>query len=452
MQIVPENFPRTQEKTSLQLNDLMQDVLKQAMRIGATDASVEASHQCGFSVDVRKQQVETVAFNEDKGVSLTIYIGQRQGRASSSDTSPAALEKMVLAAYEIAGVSAVDSCFGLPDLDLKTSNYPDLDLHHPWTVNPNDAIDLAKACEEYAFSYDAKISNSDGVNISTAANMHGFITSQGSTALLHSTRHQISCSLLAEDNGKMQRDYEYTASRNPKDLYSIQLLAEQSAQNTINRLGAKKISTQKVPVLFSSRVSSSLFSSFVSAISGSNLYRRHSFLLDALGQEIFPQFIHVYEQPHLLGALGSSPFDGEGVLTRPNTLIKDGIINQYVLSSYTARKLGLKTTANSGGVNNLTIDPTAGGLDDLVKLMHRGLIVTELMGQGVNILTGDYSRGAVGFWVEGGEIKHPVEEITIAGNLKDMFKLIVAVGSDKNPNKATRCGSVLVEEMMLSGH
>lgn len=452
MTILPENTLITQEKTDNDLKKIMDYVLSYAKTIGASDASVDVNYNHGFSVDVRKGDVETVAFNEDKSVSVTVYNGHQQGSASGSDTSIGALEAMVLAAYGIAKVSAADPCFGLPDRDLMTNQYVELDLFYPWELTPPEAIDLAIRCEREAFALDKRISNSDGVSVSTYSFCGGFATSQGANALLRSSRHQMSCSLIAQAGEAMQRDYEYTVARKSSQLLPVDVLAARAVHNATSRLGAKKISTQTVPVVFSSRVSSGLFSSFINAVSGSNLYRKNTFLLDSLGKAIFPKMIQVYEQPHLPNALGSAAFDNEGVPTRANRIVIDGCVNQYVLGSYSARKLGLKTTANAGGVFNLTVDATTGSLPTVLKLMDKGLLVTELMGSGVNILTGDYSRGASGFWVENGEIQYPVEGITIAGNLTDMYKSIAAVGSDINPNSATRCGSVLVESMMVSGN
>jgi len=442
---------RIELKSTQELITLMDQVLDEARRQGATDAAVSLSHDAGFSVNVRMGEVETVAFSEEKNLGVTVYFGKQKGHASSSDTSSEALSAMVSAASEIAKVSAPDPCFGLPDAHLVMKNYPDLDLFHPWNMTPADAIQQALACESQALSLDQRIANSDGVNLATAAFCVGYASTQNFSAIVQSTRHSISASLVAKAFDKMQRDYDYTTARHPAGLRLIDALAKSVVERTISRLGAKQIKTQSCPVLFSSRVSSGLFSSLIQAISGSNLYRRNSFLLNSMGERLFPAMIQVYEQPHILGALGSSPFDGEGLVTRPNVFIKDGILQQYVLGSYSARKLGLETTANSGGVSNLTVDATAGDLADLLKTMDKGLLVTELMGQGVNILTGDYSRGASGFWVENGVIQFPVEEVTIAGNLKDMFQSIIAVGSDINPNIATRCGSVLIENMMLAG-
>ncbi len=451
MRTLPQVTNRGQLKSTEELSSVMQDILARAQHQGATEASVAINHDCGFSIDVRMGEVDTVAFSEDNGVSITVYRGHRKGGASSTDTSPKALDAMVAAAIDIADVSAADPCFGLADKALISNQYPELDLCHPWSISPSEAINLALDCERQALACDQRIGNSDGVNVSTYTFSHGFATSQGFLGIVDSSRHSISCSLIAKDGELMQRDYDYTTARHADNLLSIERLAKSAADRAVSRLGAQKIKTQKVPVLFSSRLSSGLFSSFIGAISGANLYRKNSFLLDSVGLQIFPKIVRIYDKPHLIGELGSSPFDGEGIITRDNVWVEDGKVCQYVLSSYSARKMGLQTTGNSGGVFNLTIDPTAGDLTDLLKTMDKGLFIKELMGQGVNGLTGDYSRGASGFWVEGGKIQYPVEEITIAGNLKDMFLGILAIGNDINPNIATRCGSVLIDQMMVAG-
>lgn len=451
MRTLPQVTNRGQLKSTEELSSVMQDILARAHHQGASGACVSINHDCGYSIDVRMGEVETVAFSEDNGVSITVYRGQRKGSASSTDTSPAALDAMVTAAIDIADVSAQDPCFGLADKALMNDQYPNLDLCHPWSITPPEAIEIVLNCERQALSMDQRIVNSDGVNLSTYTFSHGYANSHGFLGIVDSSRHSISCSLIAKAGTMMQRDYDYTTARHVKDLLPIEQLAESAVKRAVSRLGAKKIKTQKVPVLFSSRLSSGLFSSFIGAISGANLYRKNSFLVDSIGQQVFPKNIRIYEEPHLIGQLGSSPFDGEGVLTRNNIWVDEGKICQYVLSSYPARKMGLKTTANSGGVFNLTVDPTAGDLSGLLQMMGKGLLVTELMGQGVNGLTGDYSRGASGFWVEGGKIQYPVEEITIAGNLKDMFRGILAIGNDLNPNISTRCGSVLIDQMMVAG-
>jgi PmbA protein len=451
MQIRTQHNNSEVHKSTTELTRLMDEVLALAKKEGATDVSVAVNNDRGFSVDVRMGAVETVAFSEDKGVGVTVYIGQRKGAASSTDTSSEALQVMVKAACDIARVSAEDPCFGLPEKELMTTEFPDLDLFHSWAIDPEKAIELALQCESYALSLDKRITNSDGVNVSSYASHHGFANTNGGSGFVHSTRHSLSCSLIATDGEKMQREYDYTTARNAKDLADPHEVAKNTVERALSRLGSKQVKTQTTPVIFSSRVSGSLFSSFMGAISGSNLYRKNSFLVDSIGQQVFPDFINIYEQPHLLGALGSSPFDGEGVPTRPNLIVEKGRVMQYLLGCYSARRMGLKTTANSDGVHNLTVDPNAGDLPELLTMMGTGLLVTELMGQGVNGVTGDYSRGASGYWVENGVIQFPVDEITIAGNLKDIFRDIVAVGSDRNPNIAMRCGSVLISKMMLAG-
>lgn len=451
MQLSAKNNKSLAVESTRNLSTLMQDVLSRAIAAGATDAAVSVNQDSGFSVDVRMREVETVSFHEDKGVSLVVYQGHRKGSAGSTDTSPAALDTLVKAAIEIAKVSAEDPCFGLADRELMDREHPDLDLYHPWALTPVEAIEKALACESHALELDSRIANSDGVNVSTYASFYGYANTYGCEAITKGTRHSLSCSLIAKKGEAMQRDYDYTTARFAESLISPRHLAEKAVERAVARLGARKVKTQKAPVIFSSRVSSGLLSSFINAISGSNQYRKNSFLLDKIGKQIFPAGFHIYEQPRLLKALGSAAFDGEGVPTRNNVFIDDGYLCQYVLGSYSARRLGLKTTANSDGVHNLTIDANAGDLSELIKTMGKGLLVTELMGQGVNGLTGDYSRGAAGFWVEHGEIQYPVEEITIAGNLKDMFLAITAVGNDINPNISTRCGSILIDKMMIAG-
>ena len=451
MQIKTQHNNSEVHKSTSDLTRLMDEVLAIAKREGATNAAVAVNNDRGFSVDIRMGEVETVAFSEDKGVGLTVYIGQRKGGASSTDTSPAALELLVKAACDIARVSAEDPCFGLADKELMTKEHPELDLYHPWDITPQQAIELALKCESHALSIDKRITNSDGVNVSSYESLHGYSNTHGCAGITKSTRHSLSCSVIAQDGEKMHRDYDYSTVRNANMLKDTDLIAQMAVERAISRIDSKPITTRTSPVIFSSRVSGGLFGSFVNAISGSNLYRKNSFLMDSLGQQIFPDFIRVYEQPHLKSGLGSAAFDSEGVPTRDNILIEKGRVQQYVLGSYSARKMGLKTTANGDGVHNLTIDPTAGDLDELLQMMNTGLLVTELMGQGVNSITGDYSRGASGYWVENGVIQFPVDEITIAGNLKEMFLMIRAVGNDINLNSSTRCGSVYIEKMMVAG-
>ncbi len=453
MKTLPQNNLIVTSKSTDELQSMLLDILKRAKNIGASDAAVGINLDSGFSVDVRMGAVETIAFSEDNSVGVTVYHGNAKGSASSSDTSPEALDAMVAAAYSIAKVSAVDPCFGLPDPEPNSTLDKDLDLLHPWALTPDAAIERALQCEAHARTLDKRIVNSDGVGIATYQFCLAHADSQGFMGVMQSSRHSMSCSMVAkaENSQTMQRDYEYATARNATDMPNLEALAESAVERTVSRLGASKINTQKIPILFSSRLSSGLLGSFISAISGHNLYRKNSFLMDSVGQQLLPDNLQIYEQPWIKRGLGSALFDGEGVATRANVLVRDGILQQYVLSSYTARKMGLKTTANQGGVFNLTVDATDGDLSALLRKMGRGLYVTELMGQGVNILTGDYSRGAFGFWVENGQIQHPVEEITIAGNLKRMLRNLVAIGTDRNPNSSTLCGSILVDEMMVAG-
>lgn len=451
MKSLAKNINSSALKSPDEMQNIMNKVLKIAKHKGAEEASVAINHDTGFAVDLRMGSVETVAFSEDQGMSINVYIGNSKGSASSSDISEDALNNMVQAAIDIAQVSADDPCFGLPDKELLTNDYIDLNLFFPWDITPDAAIEMAKLCESQALNLDKRITNSDGVHVSTYEFSLGQANTYGFTNYTQSTRHSISCSLLAEDENGKQRDYDYTTSRNPKWLNSLENLAKNTVARTVRRLSPQRVKTQKLPVIFSSRIASSLFSSFISAISGGNLYKKNTFLLDSLETDIFPSWVQIYEMPHILSGLGSACFDIEGVPTRNNVFIKDGVLKQYVLNTYSARKLGLKTTANAGGVYNLTVDANFETLEDLLKKMDKGILVTELMGQGINILTGDYSRGASGFWIENGIIQYPVEEITIAGNLQQMFANIQGIGKDLNPNISTRCGSVLIAEMMVAG-
>lgn len=433
------------------LTALMQDILQRCKAQGASDAAALVNHDMGLSVDVRMRDVETVLFHEDKGVSLTVYFGQQKGHASSTDLSDAALDNLIRAACDIAKVSTEDPCYGLADRTLMSKEHPDLDLYHPWDVTPEEAIKKALICEEQALSLDKRITNSDGVNLSTYTFCHVYGNTHGAEGVLKGSTHTLSCSLIAGKDSKMQRDYAYTKARCHQNLISTADLAQQVVDRTTARLGARKIKTGPVPVIFSSRCSSSLMNAFINAISGSNLYRKNSFLLNSIGTQVFPNWMHVYERPRLLRGLGSAPFDGDGVATRDNIFVEAGIVQQYVLGTYSARRLGLETSANSDGVHNLTIQSNAEDLSTLLQQMGRGLLITELMGQGVNLLTGDYSRGVSGFWVERGEIQYPVEEITVAGNLRDIFRNIEAIGQDADPNLATQCGSIWIREMMVGG-
>ncbi|KTD00173.1 peptide maturation protein PmbA [Legionella geestiana] len=447
-----ENTNRAHSKSTEDMLSILEDVLARAKARGASDASVSVHDDCGFSVDVRMGEVETVAFNEDRGISLTAYVGHRKGTASSTDLDSRGIDVLVEAAMGIASVSAADPCFGLPEPHLMQKEWQDLDLYHPWSLTPAEAIEYARDCESKALSQDARIFNSDGVHLSTGGGISGFANTAGGRGVLRFTRHSLSCSLLAREGDSVQRDYAYTTARHPGDMRSLETVALEAASRTTARLGARQIGTRMAPVLFAPRISGGLLSSFINAISGSTLYRKNSFLQHALDTRVFPAGVIIHEQPALLRGLGSSPFDDEGVPTRANRFVEDGILRLFALGSYSARKMNLQTTANAGGVHNLTADGGEYDLNALVKRMGTGLLVTELMGSGVNILTGDYSRGAGGFWVENGEIAYPVEQITIAGNLREMFLGIEAIGNDINPDSSTRCGSVLINRMTVAGH
>lgn len=433
------------------LSAIAEYVLASARKYGASDAEVGTSIDDGLSVTVRLGDVETLEYNRDKGVGVTVYFGQTKGSASTSDTSESSIDAAVKAACDIAKFTAEDDCAGLADKNLLAKDIPDLDLYHPWDVSTDDVIEIAKKCEKQAMAYDKRINNSEGATIGTYQAYSLYANSNGFMGSVKTTRHSLSCIVVASQNDEMQRDYEYTMARDAADLESAAWVAEGAAKNTLDRLAARRVKTDKVPVIFRADIASGLISRFIAAVSGGNLYRKSSFLLDQLGQQVFPEWMHIYEQPFILKALGSAAFDAEGVATKQKDFVKDGILQSYCLGSYSARKLGMQSTANAGGVHNLTVDSGDKNLEQLLKSMQRGLLVTEVMGQGVNIVTGDYSRGAAGFWVENGEVQFPVSEITIAGNLKDMFKNIIEVGNDVDIRGNIRVGSILLENMTVAG-
>ncbi len=432
--------------------------LKHAKKLGATNAGAEASEGCGLSVSVRKGELENVERNRDKSLGVTVYVGHRRGNASTSDFSSAAIERTVQAAYDIARFTAEDPTAGLPDeADIETQQR-DLDLFHPWAINSEEAAQLALRCEAAALNTSRRITNSDGAAVSAqqshffSAHTHGF---RGGYA---SSRHSVSVAPIAKlpgRNAEMQRDAWYSSMRSADELASPEAVGRYAAERALSRLGARKIATTECPVLFESPVAAGLLGGFVQAVSGGSLYRKSSFLLDSLGKAVFPKHIDIDEDPFLLRGKGSSPFDDEGVRSAPRKVVKGGRVEGYFLSSYSARKLGMKTTGNAGGSHNLSLTSrlTQPGddLDAMLKKLGTGLFVIELMGQGVNYVTGDYSRGASGFWVENGEIAYPVHEITIAGNLKDMFMGIEAVGADTYNMGAKSTGSILVNRMKLAG-
>ena len=434
-----------------QLQEMSADVLRRAKDAGATAAEAEISLGFGQNVSVRMGETETIEYNRDKGVSVTVYFGQQKGHASTSDLSPQAIQDTVSAACNIARYTAKDEFCGLADADLMAKDIPDLDLYHPWALSVDDAISLAKECEASARGVDKRITNSEGASVSTYEGMFAYANSHGFNGGYATSRQGMSCSVIAEEADSMQRDYWYTTARSAKDLDSATAVGRLAGERTVRRLGSKRIKTAQVPVLFEASLASGLISHLISAISGGNLYRKSTFLLDSLGKQVMSSQITIEEQPHLLKGLASSPFDNEGVATKPRTLIKEGVLNGYMLSSYSARKLGMQSTGNAGGNHNLIISHGDLDLNGLLKMMGTGLLVTELLRHGINMVTGDYSRGAAGFWVENGVIVHPVEEITIAGNLQTMFKQIVAIGNDVLVQGSKQVGSILIENMTVAG-
>ncbi len=433
------------------LKNIVQDLLDEAKSQGASAAEAGLSQENGLSVSARLGDVETIEHHCGQGLGITVYFGQHKGSSSTSDLSSASIKEAVRAACSIARYTNADEYSGLPEQERLATEFPDLDLNHPWDVSVDTAIELAIECEDAARSYHAEISNSEGASVNTHQGIHVMGNSLGFLQGYQSTRHSLSCSVLAQRGDSMQRDYWYSVSRNAQNLESAVSIGNKAAERALRRLDGRSLSTRQCPVLYSAEIASGLLSSFIGAISGGNLYRKSSFLLDAIDSQVFPEFVHIHEQPYLIGALGSAAYDGEGVATTARDIVSAGVLRSYVLSTYSARKLGLQSTGNAGGVRNLTIDSGALDFQGMLKQLGTGLLVTELMGQGVNMVTGDYSRGAAGFWVENGEIQYPVEEITIAGNLKDMLKNIVSVGNDVEYRGNVRTGSILVERMSIAG-
>ncbi len=436
---------------SAELQDIASQVLNLAQQKGATQAEVHLSVEEGFSVNVRNADVETLEHTREKNLSITVYIDHKTGSATTSDVSQAALVAAVEKACSIARFTGVDPYAGLADPALLAQNFSDLQLYHPWEITPAEAIALALRCEERAKSIDARITQVDGVSVSTQnyislyANSHHFMgSSQGS-------EHVLSCSLIAEQNAEMERAHDYSIARSASDLESAESLAERTAAKVLARLGATQIATTQCPVIFEAPLARGLLGALVRAISGANLYRESSFLLNQRGQKIFPDYIDVYQRPHLPVGWGSAHYDSDGVATRDLDYVRGGILENYVLGDYSARRLGLQSTGNANGVHNLFVKNSSLSFNDLLKKMDKGFLVTELMGQGLNLLTGDYSRGAFGYWVENGTIQCPVHEVTIAGNLRNMFAGLVAVGSDIDRRSNIQTGSILLEEMTVAG-
>ena len=434
------------------LRSLARDALAYARERGATAAEAEVSEGCGQTVTVRCGEVETIEYNRDKGIGVSVYLGQQRGHASTSDFSPKALRDTVDAALSIARFTAADDCAGLADPALLAREFPELQLWHSWALPVERAIEIATACETAGFAVDKRISNSEGASVSTQESHFIYGNSDGFLAGYPSSRHSIGCSLIAGENDGMQRDDWYEVARAEQDLAAPESVGRRAAERALRRLDARKIATTQAPVLFEAPVASSLLGHFVSAVSGGSLYRKSSFLLDSLGTQVFASHVHISDLPHIPKGLGSGAFDAEGVATQAREVVKDGVVQGYFLGSYSARKLGMRSTGNAGGNHNLILRDTGDDFAALLKKLQRGLLVTELMGQGVNAITGDYSRGAAGYWVENGEIAYPVQEITIAGNLKDMFRGMAAIGNDVLRRGSRQCGSVLLEQMTIAGN
>ena len=434
------------------LQSIVDDILKQAAKHGASSAEAAVSSQHGYSVTVRKAEVETIEYNRDKGLGVTVYFGQSKGSASTTDFKAAAIKATVQAACDIARYTSADEAAGLADPALLATDIPDLALYQPWALAPEQAIELATECESAGFAVDPRLTNSEGAYVSTHSGQRFYGNSLGFMGGFASSRHSLGCTLIASGDGEMQRDYWYSIARNPEQLEDIRQVGQMAGERTVRRLNARKLGTARVPVLFSADVARGLMGHLARAVSGGSLYREASFLLDARGKPIFPDFVQMDERPHLLQGLGSAPFDNEGVRTQPRTLVESGVLQGYVLDSYAARRLGMQSTGNAGGGHNLHIRSTGQSLADLLKEMNTGLLVTEVMGQGVNIVTGDYSRGASGFWVENGEIQYPVEEITLAGKLPEMFLGLQAVGRDVDTRGNLLTGSWLIDAMTVAGN
>ena len=436
-----------------ELKDVVSLALAEAKQRGASQAEVDASMNRGLSTTVRLGQVDTVESQRDRGVGVTVYFGKRKGSASTADLSAKAVRETVEKACTIARYTTEDACAGLADPEELARDIPDLELDHPWSITPDEAVEMARACEASGLAVDSRITNSEGATVSSHRDVRVYGNTHGFLAGFASTSHSLSCVLLAQQGDDMQRDYWFSTARDASELQAGDAIGRKAAERALARLGGRRLTTRKAPILFSPEMARGFFGHFLAAIRGGAQYRKSSFLLDAAGQQVLPASLQLDERPHIRRALASAPFDSEGVATRDRAIVKDGVLQGYVLGSYSARKLGLKTTGNAGGVHNLLVTAPGKSLtfDALLKEMGTGLLVTELMGQGVNAVTGDYSRGASGYWVQNGALAHPVNEITIAGNLKQMYRDIAALGCDVDVRGAIRTGSVLLSEMTIAG-
>jgi PmbA protein len=434
------------------LESIIERALEEARARGASQAEAAVSQDTGLSVGVRLGEVETLEHQRDRSMGITVYFGQRKGSASTADFSLDAVRATVAKACSIARFTAEDAASGLADAALMARAPQNLDLAHPWNLSADRAIEIAKCCEAAGLSFDSRINNSEGASLGTHQGLHVYGNTHGFVGGYPTTSHTLSCVVLAGTGEDMQRDYWYSSARDWHELEAAELIGREAARRTIARLDPRRLATRRAPVLFVPEIARGLIGHFVAAIRGSSQYRQSSFLLNAAGQQVFPGGFSITERPHIPKAMGSAPFDDEGVATRDRELVVDGVLTGYILSSYSARKLGLQTTGNAGGAHNLLVAPNvAGGMAALLARLGTGLLVTELMGQGVNMVTGDYSRGAAGFWIENGAIQYPVAEITIAGNLRDMLKGITAVGDDVDTRGGTRVGSIMLQEMTIAG-
>lgn len=440
------------EQQLSEIQNVVDDVLKMALSKGATQAEASMSKVQGIAVSSRMQEVENVEFTNDGGLGISVYVGKRKGSASTADLSKAALSLAVEKAVDIARYTSEDPCTGLADAELIATEFPDLELYHPQELDTEKAIKTTLETEAAAMNYDSRITNSDGASYNANLGMRVYGNTHGINAGYPSSRYSLSCMVIGSQENDMQRDYAYTVNRQADLLKSATFVGEEAAKATVERLGARKINTANVPVLFHKDLASSLFGHYVGAISGGSLYRRSSFLLDSLGKQVFPEWLNIEERPLIKAGLASSSFDNEGVSCSDMTIVDGGQLATYLYTTYSARKLNTVSNGHAGGIHNWLVGDTGHSDADLLKEMGTGLFVTELMGQGVNIVTGDYSRGAAGFWVENGIIQYPVHEITIAGDLRDMFRNIVAIGKDKDVRGSVQTGSVLVNEMKIAGN
>jgi PmbA protein len=435
------------------LQDVVAFALAEARRQGASQYEIDASLSQGLGTSVRLGEVDTIEYQRDRGLAVTVYFGKRKGSASTADLGREAVRSTVEKACAIARYTAEDPYAGLVEPEYLARDIPDLDLDHPWGLAAEDAIAIARRCEQAGRAVDPRIANSEGASVSSQRHTGVYGNSLGFLAGFSGTSHSVSCSLIAQEGDQMQRDYWFTTARDPADLEDAERVGATAGKRAMARLGARKLATRKAPVLFSPDMARGLYRHFIGAIRGPSQYRKASFLLNAAGEQVFPAFVQMHERPHILKGLASAPIDDEGAATHDRELVANGILDGYVLGSYSARRLGLKTTGNAGGIHNLIVEATADspGYDALLARMGSGLLVTELMGQGVNGVTGDYSRGASGFWIEGGAVAFPVHEITIAGNLRDIYRNIVALGGDIDQRGSIHCGSVLIGEMTIAG-